>query len=342
MHRDAQGNADYLSDLRVRTVDGQEYYFQWDGLARPTFFRDTSGASARVNFYLAGDQVDLTIGMPDGRSVRGITRFANIVGTEARARPASPTYPRQAKSFLPSRLFAEDAADLVAGANQLREMICLLSDAQWIGESIGALILIGGCVGAATIDVVTFPSVVETIAGCALAQGVRQLLIEHFRGEIICLSLELVGYVAEDALRAPLNEADPPFPPSQTGEVPLGTGSVHVTLTWDTPTDVDLHITDPFGEEIYYRHAQSNSGGQLDVDDMNGYGPENVFWPLNGAPRGQYGVAVVYYDSYGYGRTNYYVSVRYPDGRGTQVIEEYSGRLDADGERDSITTFNVQ
>ena len=74
-----------------------------------------------------------------------------------------------------------------------------------------------------------------------------------------------------------------------------GGGDVQVSLTWNTTADLDLWVTDPAGERIYYGNRTSASGGQLDVDDRSGFGPENVFWPTNGAPAGTYTVQVDHY-----------------------------------------------
>ena len=71
----------------------------------------------------------------------------------------------------------------------------------------------------------------------------------------------------------------------------LGTGAVQVSLSWNTSTDQDLYVTDPNGEEISYLNVASISGGQLDRDDTDGYGPENIFW-LEDAPDGVYNVKV--------------------------------------------------
>src|SRR5207237_4273195 len=43
------------------------------------------------------------------------------------------------------------------------------------------------------------------------------------------------------------------------------TGDVQVSVSWDAPSDVDLHVVDPSGEEIFYGNPASASGGQLDV-----------------------------------------------------------------------------
>ena len=74
-----------------------------------------------------------------------------------------------------------------------------------------------------------------------------------------------------------------------------GYGDVQITLTWDNGADLDLHVVDPNGEEIWWGHKYSASNGKLDVDDINGYGPENIFWPKLEAPNGTYKVYVHHY-----------------------------------------------
>lgn len=92
----------------------------------------------------------------------------------------------------------------------------------------------------------------------------------------------------------------PPYQwPDRCAE-PLGTGAVQATLRWDNNDDMDLHVTDPMGEEIYYGHGTSASGGQLDRDNIPGCDAaesgnanvENIFWPEGVAPSGQYQVFV--------------------------------------------------
>jgi hypothetical protein len=87
-----------------------------------------------------------------------------------------------------------------------------------------------------------------------------------------------------------------------------GYGDVQITLTWNQAVDLDLWVTDPFGERIWWMNTSSNSGGQLDRDNIAGYGPENIFWAPNTAPSGNYFVQVDYYS--GNIVTNYTVLVQ--------------------------------
>lgn len=49
---------------------------------------------------------------------------------------------------------------------------------------------------------------------------------------------------------------------------------IEVTLTWNTPTsDLDLHLWTPLGEHCYYGDMHTTEGF-LDIDDVEGYGPE--------------------------------------------------------------------
>jgi uncharacterized protein YfaP (DUF2135 family) len=72
-------------------------------------------------------------------------------------------------------------------------------------------------------------------------------------------------------------------------------GDVKVTLSWNNLADVDLHVVDPNNEEIYWSHKNSASGGVLDFDNRNGYGPENIYWPAGKSPAGAYKVYVNFY-----------------------------------------------
>jgi len=91
----------------------------------------------------------------------------------------------------------------------------------------------------------------------------------------------------------------------------LGTGAIQISLSWNNSSDQDLYVTDPNGETIYYLRESSSSGGQLDRDDTNGYGPENIYWTED-APDGAYKVVVDDY-SYSSSPTTFYVTVSGPN-----------------------------
>jgi len=74
---------------------------------------------------------------------------------------------------------------------------------------------------------------------------------------------------------------------------------VRVSLIWDNRNDVDLHVTTPSGEEIYYGRKRSACAGELDVD-RNVQGEtntpvENTRWASGLAPEGTYKVKVRMY-----------------------------------------------
>jgi len=71
-----------------------------------------------------------------------------------------------------------------------------------------------------------------------------------------------------------------------------------VWLGWDTDhVDVDLHVKEPTGEEVYYGHNRSSTtGAAVSRDFTDGYGPEVYTLPT--APSGKYTVETNYYASH--------------------------------------------
>ena len=86
-------------------------------------------------------------------------------------------------------------------------------------------------------------------------------------------------------------------------------GDVQIVLTWNNTNDLDLVCIDPKGEQIWYRHRASRSGGSLDVDSNSGEKPitdrpvENIRWPYGGAPAGHYKVYVDFFGKHGHVET---------------------------------------
>jgi len=76
---------------------------------------------------------------------------------------------------------------------------------------------------------------------------------------------------------------------------------IKVYLTWDTDhSDVDLWVTNPAGERVFYEHKKGAYGEALYNDVTTGYGPESFT-----APRARPGEYVVQVNYFGAGRSNF-------------------------------------
>ena len=73
-------------------------------------------------------------------------------------------------------------------------------------------------------------------------------------------------------------------------------GFFTATLTWNGSGDVDLHVSEPSGNHIYYARKIGQSG-YLDVDNTVAYGPEHFVVPcdLNRSAAGVYTIAITNY-----------------------------------------------
>jgi hypothetical protein len=133
---------------------------------------------------------------------------------------------------------------------------------------------------------------------------------------------------------------------SQTVNTTASTGDIQVALSWNTQTDVDLHVVDPRGEEVYWANPTSASGGRLDLDSNAGCSidnknNENIRWPAP-APVGTYTVRVDYWSNCNVtGTTTYSVVVN--NGGSSTVFTGTFAPADADrgaaGAGRLITTF---
>jgi hypothetical protein len=72
------------------------------------------------------------------------------------------------------------------------------------------------------------------------------------------------------------------------------TADVAALIFWNTDgTDVDLHVMEPSGEECFFQHTQTASGGHISRDVTTGYGPELYLLPR--APSGRYEISAHYF-----------------------------------------------
>lgn len=92
--------------------------------------------------------------------------------------------------------------------------------------------------------------------------------------------------------------------------VAVKVGDPQFTLIWDTDADLDLHVIEPGGKEIYWEEPNGKQGGELDVDNTKGFGPENIYWLVESSgpgsvkvkgpgPPGEYQWFVVYWGGFG-------------------------------------------
>lgn len=108
---------------------------------------------------------------------------------------------------------------------------------------------------------------------------------------------------------------------------------VEVKLTWDNEADLDLMVTEPSGERIWFGSPNSSSGGRLDGDDRDGEGPETITWPAGRAPAGVYAIRVHHFD--GPSPSDYTVRVSH-----SGQTETHNGVISAEQTR-AVTTFAV-
>jgi hypothetical protein len=107
----------------------------------------------------------------------------------------------------------------------------------------------------------------------------------------VCFALAL------GACRAPL--VPPPASPAPDSP------GLHVLLTWDAPVDLDLYVTDPSWETVYFANTPSRAGGRLEGDVRCGtlkrVGPQAEWVRFPDANAGPYRVGVDFIDDCGSG-----------------------------------------
>ena len=120
-------------------------------------------------------------------------------------------------------------------------------------------------------------------------------------------------------------------------------GNLKITLLWNFPGDIDLHVTQPNGKTIYFERLKDTStGGFLDVDNRNGGNgsAENVFW--ENPPKGEYQVKLVYYKeslSTGIAGAGTCSVVIFQQGKSPQT---YQVEMNNVGEQKNIVKLNIR
>lgn len=165
------------------------------------------------------------------------------------------------------------------------------------------------------------------LGNTVVVQAIEEVL--SFVLEDILSELRFVKPVG--AVASPPTTTTTPPATTTTTTVVLGTGDVQATLRWTGDADLDLHVIDPEGVEIYFENARSPSGGTLDVDmvpvcgETGSNNVENVFWPEGGSIPGVYQAYVVHFDGSCGGPGSYQLELRI-DG---EIAASDSGTLSA-------------
>ncbi|MBR2939396.1 MAG: DUF2135 domain-containing protein, partial [Kiritimatiellae bacterium] len=113
-----------------------------------------------------------------------------------------------------------------------------------------------------------------------------------FQTSVLALE-ELNGLIAWCAANGV--KAEPPsMDAAYRRDMPL---ALRIVMSWDVDeTDIDLHVLEPGGEEAYYGHRRTSSGGFVSEDVTTGYGPEEYLRKTS--EKGVYKVMANYYASH--------------------------------------------
>lgn len=131
---------------------------------------------------------------------------------------------------------------------------------------------------------------------------------------------------------------------SPDGEISEPThGDVEITLHWNNKNDLDIACIDPNGEQIYFSHPQSRSGGQLEIDrnrnaaNLTTNPLEHIYWPTSGAPSGTYQVFLTHYRKFdNVDDSPYTIDVKY----GNQT-KQFTGTISHANGTIPICTFSL-
>jgi hypothetical protein len=134
----------------------------------------------------------------------------------------------------------------------------------------------------------------------------------------------------------------------------VSASAVEVNLSWDQPSDVDLHVVEPDGNEIFFGNkGPSVTGGTLDLDSndvppgvagvcaIDNIDNENVSWPTGTPAAGTYQVKVDYFSTCGVRNVTSFVVTITNNG----VVSTFTGQFtldEADANQSGgrlITTF---
>ncbi len=119
---------------------------------------------------------------------------------------------------------------------------------------------------------------------------------------------------------------------------------LRAVLSWDADnTDIDLWVTDPNNEKVYYAHRLGYQGGAMSRDFTGGYGPEE--FSLRDAKPGKYKVQAHFYGNHQQvvaGATTLMLRLSTGFGTAQQKDQNIILRLSGQGAEVDVGTFEVK
>ena len=119
---------------------------------------------------------------------------------------------------------------------------------------------------------------------------------------------------------------------------------LRIVVSWDADnTDIDLMITEPSGQEVFYGNKCSLTGGILSDDIVDGYGPEEYIHKY--APKGSYKVYTNYFASHEQsliGAATITVTFYSNWGRSNQKSETMTLRLNEEQDKIKAGEYNLK
>lgn len=116
---------------------------------------------------------------------------------------------------------------------------------------------------------------------------------------------------------------------------------LRIVMTWDADsTDIDMHVVEPSGEEVFYSHQRSRTGALISHDVTTGYGPEEFLHKV--APKGKYEVSTKYFASHQQSLIGpATITVTYFTNWGRENQESHSMSLRLDKQKDKVVIGTI-
>jgi hypothetical protein len=174
--------------------------------------------------------------------------------------------------------------------------------------------------------------------------GTFQRQGENFKQIVAAEYIHLLRQIVSGKLKSSVKDFAAARLETLGKHLPFGTADVVVTMMWNQDqTDVDMHIVEPSGEECYYQHKTTRSGGQITSDITTGFGPE-MYYNAN-APRGKYQLKAKFFGS-GLNRTStrnkVYVTIIRGFGTDSETIDRKTIQLTNVGEVEPVMTLGIE